>query len=482
MKKTPTLALAAVPTLRCAIYTRKSTEEGLDQEFNSLDAQRESAEAYIASQQAEGWVCLPERFDDGGCTGANLDRPALQRLLAAIAAGRVDCVLVHKVDRFSRSLLDFARLMEVFEKHQVAFVSVTQQFNTATSMGRLILNVLLSFAQFERELIAERTRDKVAATRRKGKWSGGRPLLGYDVDPCNRKLVVNKAEALRVRAIFELFLKYEALAPVVRELTRRRWVHKRWTSRAGHCRGGQPFTKVSLDRLLRNVVYVGQVRYQDEVHPGEHPALVTAEVFQRVQALLQRNGRKGEAQVSSRSGALLRGLVRCASCGCAMVPAHTARNGGKRYGYYVCCAAQKRGWDTCPTKSVSAAVLEAVVVEQIGSLGRDPDTLRGLLTHGSSSDQAPECAESTERNGRTNRAWLSENEVAAALAAWATVWDTVPPTEQARLIPSLVERIDYDGAAAQAAVTFHVSGIRGRAPRRRTGLVQRFVRRSLDFT
>jgi site-specific DNA recombinase len=352
--------------------------------------------------------------------------------------------------------------METFEKHQVAFVSVTQQFNTATSMGRLILNVLLSFAQFERELIAERTRDKVAATRRKGKWSGGRPLLGYDVDPCDRKLVVNKAEAVRVRAIFELFLKHKALAPVVRELSRRRWVHKRWTSRAGHCRGGQPFTKVSLDRLLRNVVYVGQVRYQDEVHPGEHPALVTAEVFQRVQALLSRNGRRGRTPVRSQHAALLRGLVRCVSCGCAMVPAHTARNGGKRYGYYVCSAAQKQGWDTCPSKSVSAAILEAVVVEQIGSLGRDPDTLRELLTHGSSSDQAPESADPAERNGRdtaTQRAWLPENEVAAALAAWAMVWGTMPPAEQARLIPSLVERIDYDGAAGQVAVTFHVCGI-----------------------
>ena len=445
--------------MRCAIYTRKSTEEGLNQEFNSLDAQRESAEAYIASQQAEGWVCLPERFDDGGCTGANLDRPALQRLLAAIAAGQVDSVVVYKVDRFSRSLLDFARLMETFEKHNVAFVSVTQQFNTATSMGRLILHVLLSFAQFERELIAERTRDKVAATRRKGKWSGGRPLLGYDVDPCDRKLVVNKAEAVRVRAIFELFLKHEALAPVVRELNRRRWVHKRWTNRAGHCRGGQPFTKVSLDRLLRNVVYVGQVRYQDEVHPGEHPALVTAEVFQRVQALLHRNGRRGRTAVRSQHAAPLRGLVRCVSCGCAMVPAHTRRQNGKHYGYYVCGAAQKRGWNTCPSKSVSAAALEAVVVGQIGSLSRDPDTLRALLTHGSSSDHAPECAERADCNGHTNRARFPENQVAAALAAWAMVWGTMPPAEQARLIPSLVERIDYDGAAGQVAVTFHVCGI-----------------------
>jgi len=193
-----------IPTrtnVRCAIYTRKSTEEGLEQEFNSLDAQRESGEAFIKSQ---GWLCLPDHYDDGGCTGGNMDRPALQRLLLDIAAGAIDSVVVYKVDRLSRSLLDFAKMMETFEQHRVAFVSVTQQFNTVTSMGRLVLNVLLSFAQFEREMIAERTRDKIAAARRKGKWSGGMPLLGYDVDPHGSKLLVNDDEAIGVRAILVL--------------------------------------------------------------------------------------------------------------------------------------------------------------------------------------------------------------------------------------------------------------------------------------
>ena len=208
---------AARKTRRCAIYTRKSTEEGLDREFNSLDAQREAAEAYIKSQAHEGWVRLPEHYDDGGFTGGNMDRPALARLIADIEAGRIDAVIVYKVDRFSRSLLDFAKMMELFERHQVAFVSVTQQFNTATSMGRLILNVLLSFAQFEREIISERTRDKIAAARRKGKWSGGMPRLGYDVDPRLKKLIVNEEEAARVRAIFQLYLEHQALRPVVQE-------------------------------------------------------------------------------------------------------------------------------------------------------------------------------------------------------------------------------------------------------------------------
>jgi site-specific DNA recombinase len=235
----PTARRPPVPGVRYAIYTRKSTEEGLEQEFNSLDAQRESGEAYIKSLTHEGWICLTDRYDDGGFTGGNMDRPALRRLLADIEAGKIDCVVVYKVDRLSRSLLDFARMMETFEKHRVAFVSVTQQFNTATSMGRLVLNVLLSFAQFEREIISERTRDKIAAARRKGKWSGGHPILGYDVDT-NKKLLVNADEAVRVRAIFDLYLQRESLLAVVQELANRGWLNKRWTTRKGHERGGQP--------------------------------------------------------------------------------------------------------------------------------------------------------------------------------------------------------------------------------------------------
>jgi site-specific DNA recombinase len=321
-------------------------------------------------------------------------------------------------------------------------------------MGRLILNVLLSFAQFERELIAERTRDKVAATRRKGKWSGGRPLLGYDVDPGSRRLKVNKDEAVRVRALFELFLKHEGLAAVVRELARRRWVHKRWTNRAGQVCGGQPFTKVSLDRLLRNVAYVGQVRYQDEVHPGEHSALVSADVWQRVQALLHRNGRHGRTPVRNHSGTLLKGLVRCVPCGCAMVPAHARRQNGKRYDYYVCAVAQKHGWDTCPTKSVAAPMIEQVVVEQLRSLGRDPEALRALVGQISQEDQAPSATGPAERNDRD-----TDGEVAAALAAWAGEWDALSPQERSLLIQCLIERVDYDGSAGQVSVTFHASAI-----------------------
>jgi len=219
--------------MRCAIYTRKSSEEGLAQAFNSLDAQRESAEAYILSQRHAGWTALAEHYDDGGYTGANLERPALQRLQSDIEAGRIDCVVVYKVDRLSRSLLDFSRLMGIFEHCDVNLVSVTQQFNTTTSMGRLTLNILLSFAQFEREIIAERTRDKMSAARRKGKWVGGTPVLGYDVAPGGGKLVVNEEEASQVRAIFALYLEHGALSPVLSEIQKRQWTTKRWTTNEG---------------------------------------------------------------------------------------------------------------------------------------------------------------------------------------------------------------------------------------------------------
>jgi len=358
----------AVPItpLRCAIYTRKSTEEGLDQDFNSLDAQREAAEAYIQSQSHAGWTALATRYDDGGYSGSNLDRPALQRLLADIQAGQIDCVLTHRVDRLSRSLLDFAKLMELFEQHQVAFVSVTQHFNSGTSMGRLVLNVLLSFAQFERELIAERTRDKMAAARRKGKWGGGLPVLGYDIDASNKKLVINEEEAVRVRAIFALYLQHRGLLPVLAELARRGWCTKQTRTKEGHVHGGRPFTRSSLYRLLTNVTYIGQVRYRNEIYPGEQPSILDPKTWQEVQALLAQNGsgRMGTERIPSE--ALLQGLLFCRPCGCAMTPAQVSR-GNRRYRYYTCSAAQRKGWRSCPSKSLPARAVERYVLEQLAS-------------------------------------------------------------------------------------------------------------------
>jgi DNA invertase Pin-like site-specific DNA recombinase len=287
-------------TLRCAIYTRKSTEEGLNQEFNTLEAQREAAEAYIRSQLHAGWTALADRYDDRGYTGANMERPALRRLLADIAAGKIDCVLVYKVDRLSRSLLDFARLMEIFERRQVSLVSITQPLNTTSSLGRLTLNILLSFAEFERQMIADRTRDKMAAARRKGKWVGGMPPLGYDIALTGGKLVVNPEEARRVHEIFALYLQHRSLKAVLDEMKARQWTTKRWKTRDGKQRLGRLFTKASLERLLRNVLYTGQTSHHGEVYAGEQEAVVAQPVWDRVQARLVKVQEKSGVAVGFR--------------------------------------------------------------------------------------------------------------------------------------------------------------------------------------
>ena len=260
--------------VRCAIYARKSTEEGLAQPFNSLDAQRESAEAYILSQRHMGWTILERRYEDGGYSGGNLERPALRALMEDIQSGQVDCVVVYKVDRLSRSLLDFARLMGIFEERGVSLVSVTQQLNTTDSLGRLTLNILLSFAQFERELIAERTRDKMRAARRKGKWLGGRPILGYDVDLTGGGLKINAEEAQRVRGIFQWMAEANSVAEVLGEISRRGWATKQWISRSGRQHPGRAFQESDLIRLVENVTYVGKLRDGTQVYPGEHAAIV----------------------------------------------------------------------------------------------------------------------------------------------------------------------------------------------------------------
>jgi len=354
----------SIPTVRCAIYTRKSTEEGLDQEFNSLHAQREAAEAFIKSQKHAGWTLIPHHYDDGGFTGGNLDRPALQRLLEDIDGHQIDCVVVYKVDRLSRSLLDFARLVDRFDQRSVSFVSVTQQFNTTTSLGRLTLNILLSFAQFEREIISERTSDKMSAARRKGKWVGGTPVLGYDVDPAGGRLIVNEKESRRVRDIFALFLQHHSLMAVVGELARLRWKTKSRTSQSGKAHVGRAFTKASLRLLLTNAVYSGQVEHRGAMYVGEHVAIIEASTWQAVNAELRAGRRTRTGTVREPQNALLAGLLRCQSCQRPMVPTYTAKL-GRRYRYYVCMTARKKGWSACPTKSVPARMIEDSVVLQL---------------------------------------------------------------------------------------------------------------------
>jgi len=303
------------PKNRCAIYTRKSCEEGLELEFNSLHAQRESAEAFIASQQHEGWECLPDQYDDGGFSGGSLERPALNRLLEDIKSGKIDCVVVYKVDRLSRSLLDFARIMETFDKHGVSFVSVTQHFNTTHSMGRLTLNILLSFAQFEREIIGERIRDKIAAQRRKGKWSGGIPILGYDIDRSNPspKLVVNAEEAVQVRRIFALYQELGSLLPVVKAVHRLGLCNKEWKTKSGLQRGGKAFDKCSIYTLLTNPLYAGLIRHKDMIHKDEHEPIIESSIFEAVQRQLKKNGRGRGNHLVNKHGALLKGLTRASA-------------------------------------------------------------------------------------------------------------------------------------------------------------------------
>jgi site-specific DNA recombinase len=352
--------------IRCAIYTRKSTEEGLDQEFNSLHAQREAAEAYIKSQRHLGWTVVAQLYDDGGFTGANLDRPALQLLLEHVEARRIDCVVVYKVDRLSRSLLDFARLMGVFEQRSVSFVSVTQQFNTTTSLGRLTLNILSSFAQFERELISERTRDKMSAARRKGKWTGGIPMLGYDVGPRGGRLVVNEAEARRVREIFDLYRQHRSIAAVLEELHRRRWITKSWTKKDGSRRQGSAFTKNKLVRLLTNAIYAGKVEHKGSNVAGEQDAIVASDLWQTVNDDL-RGARRGTDRVThTTQNTLLRGVLFCGSCDQPMVPTYTAK-GARRYRYYVCRAAPQKARSNCQVKSVAARRIEESVMAQVRS-------------------------------------------------------------------------------------------------------------------
>ncbi len=342
-------------TIRCAIYTRKSTEEGLEQAFNSLDAQRESGEAFIASQQARGWIALSDRYNDGGFSGANIERPALQRLLEDVDHGRIDCVVVYKVDRLSRSLLDFARLMERFDRNGVNFVSVTQDFNTTTSMGRLTLNILLSFAQFEREMIGERTRDKLSAARRKGKWIGGWPVLGYDIR--DGRLVVNKREAEQVREIYRIAAEAGTLERAVKLCTEAGHQTKDWTSRGGKQHPNRPFHRMTMRLLLSNVLYTGSVSHKGIVYPGEHERIVAQELWERVTNQLDLRSAAQKGKACKQQSSPLLGLLFCSECGKPMRLTYTTRH-GRRYQYYSC----HERTTICSRKPIATADLESCLL------------------------------------------------------------------------------------------------------------------------
>ncbi|MCH7806949.1 MAG: recombinase family protein [Proteobacteria bacterium] len=373
--------------LRCAIYTRKSTEDGLEQDFNSLDAQREACEAYIKSQQHEGWRLLPDHYDDGGISGGTMERPALQRLLDEVRAGRVDIIVVYKVDRLTRALSDFAKMVDLFDAHDVSFVSVTQQFNTTTSMGRLTLNVLLSFAQFEREVTAERIRDKIAASKKRGMWMGGPVPLGYD--SVDKKLVINEAEAETVRALFRLYLEKGNVRLMKRQANRRGLRSKQRNYKSGKQTGGGRFTRGHLYRLLSNPVYIGEVIHKGECYEGVHKAIIDRENWDAVQAQLKRNAANRRAATNARSPSLLSGLLRDEDGG-RLVPSHACKM-GKRYRYYVSAPDNdgfaQAGW-RLPAKEVEATVINGVVdllqdrlrlMKELELTGPAPDQIEGLI-------------------------------------------------------------------------------------------------------
>jgi site-specific DNA recombinase len=411
------MVMKIIRKLRCAVYTRKSSEEGLEQEFNSLDAQREACEAYIVSQKAEGWFLVPDRYDDGGISGATLERPALKRLLADIEAQRVDVVVVYKIDRLSRALMDFSKLVEIFDRNNVTFVSVTQSFSTTTSMGRLTLNILLSFAQFEREVIGERIRDKFAASRKKGMWLGGFVPLGYDVR--DRKLIVNKAEAATVRMIFERFLKIGSATVLTHALRAEGITGKQ----------GKLVDKGYLYKLLNNRVYVGEAVHKGTAYPGEHKAIIDRILWDRVHGILNESPRKRAAHSRTRTPALLKGLI-FGPTGRAMSPTHT-RKGGKLYRYYVSTDVLNRDAKASTVRRVPAAEIESAVVDQLRAMLRSPEIVVG-----------------TWRAARQSICGIEEAEVRDALQRLDPLWDELFPAEQARIVQLLVARVDVspDGA------------------------------------
>lgn len=404
--------------LRCAVYTRKSSEEGLDIEFNSLEAQREACEAYIVSQRAEGWTLVPDRYDDGGISGGTLERPALKRLLADIDTGKLDIVLVYKIDRLSRSMLDFLKLVETFDRRKVTFVSITQSFDTRSSMGRLTLNMLLSFAQFEREVTGERIRDKVAASRKKGMWMGGWTPFGYEVR--DRKLIIHKADAAQVRDIFKRFLVLKSATLLAKELVR-----KGATNRYGHL-----LDKGVLYKLLNNRVYIGDAVHKGTSYPGEHEPIINRKLWDQVHAVMKNSPRKRAATARAQTTAILKGLL-FGPDGSAMSPTHT-RKSGKLYRYYISQSVMKRGTDACPVRQVPAAEIERIVIEQIRSL---------LMT--------PEVIVQTWRAAKKTDNAITEKDVRDALAEFEPLWSELFPAEQARIIELLVERIDISSTGIE---------------------------------
>jgi len=404
--------------VRCAVYTRKSSEEGLDQEFNSLQAQREACEAFISSQRHEGWVCLPACYDDGGFSGATMDRPALQRLIADISAGRVDTVIVYKIDRLTRSLADFAKIVEILDARGASFVSVTQQFNTTTSMGRLTLNVLLSFAQFEREVIGERIRDKIAASKKKGMWMGGVPPLGYRVE--DRRLSVIHSEAEIVRAIFRRYTELGSVRLLKDELEAQGIKSKSWTSASGRVIGGKPFSRGALYLILQNRTYRGEIVHKGQSHLGEHTPIIDPLLWDAAQAQLAGNTAERNSGTRTRQPSLLTGMLFDAN-GNPMTPSHAVKQ-GTRYRYYVSRPLITKD----QTESSAGLRIPAREIEQLV-----PRRVRQWLLDPGSIYSATRLLDPS-----------AQRRLVARARELGDSWSGLPATRQRGLLTALIQRID----------------------------------------
>ena len=350
--------------IRCAIYCRKSVEKGLEMEFNSLDAQREAGEAYVTSQKSNGWVCLPEHYDDGGFSGGNMNRPALKKLLKDCEDGKVDVIVVYKIDRLSRSLFDFAELSKMFEKWNVAFVSVTQEINTHTSTGRMMLNILMTFAQFEREMIATRVKDKIAATRKKGKWAGGVLTYGYRV--VDKKLIIDEEKAPVVRRIFQRYLEIQSPKQIAFELNQ---------DEIPFSTGGL-WRRDTVYRILNNYTYAGKVFYEGQVYQGEHEEIIDRKTWELTQAILKENSPKIDRRYRG-SASPLSGIIRCGHCNSAMGPVRSSR-WGRVYHYYQCVRDKKRDLSICPVKQIPAGEIEELVFEHVMPILKSPEVIASV--------------------------------------------------------------------------------------------------------